>query len=345
MNLKFQAILFAVIGLTTIASCKKENQSDVSRIRDDSFFNRFSQFADYHDEGLDYVFEQLVAQESTGRAAENFNNLGIILHPPNPNGPLTPAGPMIPQYTVQFMKTKLNLNMDSLIKVNPGVIEDSSDVKVFLFDHSRYWISDYIKYVYKKTFSTRLATAVNNFQLTIENNTDTLKINTQGESIISSTLPYLSDTLEKVILVTMIRVGINSAGYWQRNSTKWVNLANGYYGYNTRSPGIDWKDVIFSDIVGAGGGAVKGAWVGFTGGTVAIPGVGTVGGTAAGGLIGMMGGAVVGSAGGAFWSYVKKAIDWNSMNIPLDLQIAGIESGDPYIKLMIAQRQLPPLTP
>ncbi|UPK68461.1 hypothetical protein [Chitinophaga filiformis] len=346
MKKVFRDGMLVISTLASIVSCSKESQSNVHPKTEMEFYAGMSLYADYHDEGLDFVYEQFIASDN-GRINEGLNEFGIIQQPPNPNGPPTLAAP-IPQYTIQFMKTKLNLNMDSLSKVSPGIIEDSLDVKVFLFDHNRYWVSDYMKYVYRKAFSTRLATSINNFQVAIESNVDTLKINTQGENIINSTLPYLSDTLEKVILVTMIRVGINSAGYWQRNRSKWESLANSYYGYNARGPGIDWKDVIFSDIIGAGGGAVKGAWVGFTGGTVAIPGVGTVGGTAVGGLVGMMGGAIVGSAGGAFWNYVKKAIDWNTTNIPIALQIAGIESGDPYIKLMIAERQLqslPPLQP
>ncbi|PSL28111.1 hypothetical protein [Chitinophaga ginsengisoli] len=335
--------MLVTFTLTSIISCSKESQFNAARDYEKEFYDRVSAYADCHDDGLDFVYEQFTASANGRIVNEDFNEFDIILQPPNPNGPPTSAGPVL-QYIVQFMKTKLNLNMDSLSKVSPGIIEDSSDFKFFLFDHNRYWISDYMKYVYKRAFSARLATGINNFQLTIENNTDTLKINMEGEDIIKSTLPYLSDTLEKVILVTMIRIGVNSAGYWQRSKIKWENLANGYYGYNARGPGIDWKDVIFSDIIGAGGGAVKGAWVGFTGGTVANPGVGTIGGTAVGGLIGMMGGAVVGSAGGVFWNYVKKAIDWNATNIPIDMQIAGIESGDPYIKLMIAERQLHPLS-
>lgn len=346
MKMKLSMLVVTTIGMTTFISCTRENQSQTNLAREMAFTNRISEFADLHDEGLDYVFEQFSKSLRKKAVEVDISAAQVIVQPPNPTGPPTSASPtLIPQYTMQFMKSKLNLNMDSLAKASPGILEDSMDVKVHLFDHNRYWVSDYMKYLYKVNFSSRLASAINNFQLIVEKNSDTLKIGAQGEGIISYTLPYLSDALEKIILVTMIRVGINSAGYWQRSQTKWTNIANAYYGSVSRGPAIDWKDVIFGDIVGAGGGVLRGAWTGFTIGTIAIPGVGTVSGVTAGALVGMMGGAIGGSATGAFWNYVKEAIDWNSLNLPLDVQIAGLESGDPYIKLMIAQRVLEPLTP
>lgn len=344
--MKFSMLLLIIIAMTTVISCTRETSSQSNSYTEMAFVNGISEFADLHDDGLDYLFEQFSKPVLARAVRINVNNFGTIVQPSNPNEPPTLVNyKLIPQYTMQFMGSKLNLNMDSISKINPGIIDDNMDVTVLLFDHQRYWVSDYFRYVFKKKFSSRLATALNSFQLVIENNTDTLKISTQGEGLITANVPYLSDTLEKVILVSMIRVGINSAGYWAKNQTKWTNIANAYYGSAARGPDIDWKDVIFGDIVGAGGGVLKGAWTGFTVGSVVIPGVGTVSGAAAGGLVGMMGGAVGGSATGAFWNYIKKAIDWRALDLPLDVQIAGLESGDPYIKLMIAQRVMQTLTP
>lgn len=300
-------------------ACKKETTSSRSSIpqTDKQLIQQVTQMAAFHNQGLAYIYEGLKTElQATG--ASTAGKLSDVRPPwdPGPLDPAFPPGNIIIDYNYRFMKEQLNINIDSVYSVNPDILYDSIDVKSQLWDHAQYWLSDYVKYMFEFNMSPTLATALNNFQSLVESTSDTTQILSQGDVIINNNVPVLQDTLEKILLIAIVKTGTNSAAYWQVNYARWQALAASYDGTYARTTNDDIKDAIFDDIIGAAGGAIRGAVIGGTGGTLVVPGVGTVAGAAACGMLGMVGGAVTSSATSYFWGKFKKWVDWYNVPMP-----------------------------
>lgn len=280
-------------------------------------YQQVTQIAAFHNQGLAYIYEGLNAA-LPAKSLSTTGKLSDVRPPwnPGPLDPTFPPGNLIIDYNYRFMKEQLNLKIDSVYAVSPDILYDSIDVKLQLWDHNQYWLSDYVKYMFEFSMSTKLANALNNFQSLVESTSDTSQIRSQGDVIINNNVPLLSDTLEKILLIAVVKTGTNSAAYWQINYGKWQALADSYDGVYARGTNDDVKDAIFDDIVGAAGGAIRGAVIGGTGGTLVVPGVGTVAGAAACGMLGMVGGAVTSSATSYFWGKFKKWVDWYNVPMP-----------------------------
>jgi hypothetical protein len=193
------------------------------------------------------------------------------------------------------------------------------------FNYTTNSIPSYIQTQTGIGLSFAVSTGLNSLESIIEQNNDAASISSQCNTLVSSILPTLSSTSDTILFLGCVDIAINSASYWYTSSN--LSMWQAYsisitgpspalattFGHDPENPhgnGAVIKEAIFSDVVGAGIGAVRGAVVGGAGGTLVVPGVGTVTGAAAGGLWGMVSGAVVGSVGDGVKAAIRKWLDW-----------------------------------
>lgn len=244
-------------------------------------------------------------------------------------------------YTHEFLQHKFNRDIEIYFQNVPDSIYHSLDAKIFLCNPDMYWLSDIMKHVYgMSNMSATLSTALNNFHLVIEDTEDSTVIATLGQNLITSTLPILTDTLEKIVLVSIVETARNSASYWYNpvNFNKWKDLELELHAWEPGARGGGGndplvKDVLWGDIYGAAGGAVYGGITGATVGTAVIPGVGTVTGGAVVAMVGLAKGAITGSAAAGLEGLLKKWIGWHTIPIPNGSQIINADGPKPHIQI------------
>jgi hypothetical protein len=257
--------------------------------------------AGYHNPGMNYVYNSLQSSWGTTditstQVANQFVNTVVS----------TTQG----YFNVTFGLTNYNINIFG------------SNYK--LFNAATNSIPSYIQTQTGVGLSFAVSTGLNSLETIIEQNNDPTSISSACNSLVSTILPTLNTTSDTILFLGAVDVAINSASYWYSSSnlSMWqaysVNITGpspfattfGHDPENGHGNGAVIKEAIFSDVVGAGIGAVRGALVGGAGGTVVVPGVGTLTGAAAGGLWGMASGAVMASVGDGVKAAVRKWLNW-----------------------------------
>lgn len=337
--MKRRKIIITCTLLLYVFACNKNVDPKVKPSESDrQLIEQVTALADLHDDGLDYQYSQLSKSLLTGSSRTDQQ-------PWEPTPVPTPfPGGITWVYTNEFMMHSINVDLNTLFNTDVDTTLNHYDSKYLLWNQDQYWLTDYIKYVFNFTFSTACRTALDSFEMRVDrlasqSDIDTLAIAQMGNAMINSMSGFSSD-LEKVIFVGAVRTGINSAGYWKREYSKWQELNDAVLQNKSGSRIIfDTKGVLKSDIAGAAVGAVRGAIAGATGGTVTVPGVGTVTGAAAGGLAGMLMGGVGGSAMTAITEIVirwgsEADVWWRRELKPVDAQNLTEDSqGRPYLPL------------
>lgn len=333
--MKRKSLLLVALIAGSFAACNK----DVRTIKpgklsglDKNLVNVVSYFADHHNEGLDFVYDQLRKRQD-GMSAVARTSYAPPFAPPM-RFPMTGLAATIPMFSGLYVRTTFMNELDD------KRIVDSFAVPLNLsFDHQAFFLSDYLTTVCERKFSPRLSAAIDSVHLLIENAIATSKdfIYFDIEALLINNISLLTNTLEKVILTAIARVGGSSYMYWKKsaNLNKWLTLVQDAYSDSAivlTANNETVKDIIFSDIVGAGIGAVKGAIKGAIAGSITVPGVGTISGAAGAGLLGMLSGTVSASAGAGFWGVFKKWVHWSSVPLPPGAQAQKrVKNGLEYI--------------
>jgi hypothetical protein len=111
----------------------------------------------------------------------------------------------------------------------------------------------------------------------------------------------LTDPLEKVLWAASVSIAYHSKKYWKENAGKWTQ----FFGTSATAKADPGRDIAKADVSGMVWGAAAGATWGAIGGTVVFPGAGTITGAAGVGAAGALTGGIASSGKAAVSSLVN----------------------------------------
>ncbi|GAA4320682.1 hypothetical protein GCM10023184_05970 [Flaviaesturariibacter amylovorans] len=269
--------------LFAVATVKAQEEVQLS---DDQIIKVTEPVGFLHNQGLDYIYEQL------------RSSYGEVFPPTKPKEGRPKLYSILDGATLSFAKSTFNSDeLDHSRFIN-------GDMTGLIATHAEVPLADLFKVADPEHKLSgefyEAVTALDGLMQDVDRN----QMRCAYDELVKEKIGTLKSYDEKLAWGSAVSIAYHSLAYWEKNRDKWQNFfGSGSKTATARKPA---KDIAKADVAGIVTGGISGCAYGAVGGTVTMPGIGTVAGCA--------GGAAVGAVAGGLGSSAKKAaeafVDW-----------------------------------